>query len=300
MMDAQPGFEPGKSSDCMPVEEALGNLAYMHRDHPKSKADPNPAELKLWWHGDADPNSDRTWLVEGLLPEIGTAIMAGPWGSYKTFVAVDLAISLMCREFFAGRQVNKRCGALFIAAEGAFEVPIRLQGAYEASCDDGGALPFARADQCPRLLDRNALDTLEATARGASDRMRARYGLELGAIIIDTMAAAAGFDDENSNAEAQRAMGVLTALSQRFKCLALVVDHFGKTAETGTRGGSAKEGSADAVLAILAERDLSGNYRTLEWRSGRFAVLRRGAKCLSGSKSLILASTKMGKLKPRW
>jgi hypothetical protein len=78
-------------------------------------------------------------------------------------------------------------------------------------------------------------------------------------IMIDTMAAAAGFDDENSNSEAQRAMNVLTALAQRFKCLVLVVDHFGKSAETGTRGGSAKEGSADAVLAILADRDLSGN-----------------------------------------
>ena len=45
-------------------------------------------------------------------------------------------------------------------------------------------------------------------------------------------------------------MAVLTALALRLKCLVLVVDHFGKAAETGTRGGSAKEGSADAVLAI--------------------------------------------------
>src|SRR6202043_582641 len=71
--------------------------------------------------------------------------------------------------------------------------------------------------------------------------------------------AAAGFRDENSNAEAQSVMNVLTRLSLRYRCLVLVVDHFGKLAETGTRGGSAKEGSADAVLALLAERDLSGN-----------------------------------------
>ena len=41
--------------------------------------------------------------------------------------------------------------------------------------------------------------------------------------------------------------------------MALAVDHFGKMAETGTRGGSAKEASADAVLALLAERELAGN-----------------------------------------
>jgi hypothetical protein len=54
-------------------------------------------------------------------------------------------------------------------------------------------------------------------------------------------------------------MNVLKALAEHAKCCVGVVDHFGKNAETGTRGGSAKEASADAVLAILADRDLSGN-----------------------------------------
>src|SRR5262249_26723045 len=37
-----------------------------------------------------------------------------------------------------------------------------------------------------------------------------------------------------------------------------VVDHYGKVLEAGTRGSSAKEGSADTVLATLAERELTG------------------------------------------
>jgi hypothetical protein len=130
---------------------------------------------------------------------------------------------------------------------------------YASSFDDLSPLPFAMADQCSRLLDSNALTILKATASQAAERIRFRHGLDLGIIVIDTMAAAAGFDDENSNSEAQRVMNVLAALAQHFRCLVLVVDHFGKAVETGTRGGSAKEGSADAVLAILADRDLSGN-----------------------------------------
>jgi hypothetical protein len=44
---------------------------------------------------------------------------------------------------------------------------------------------------------------------------------------------------------------------------ALVVgtDHFGKVLETGTRGSSAKEGAADAVIALLADRELSGGVK---------------------------------------
>ena len=40
--------------------------------------------------------------------------------------------------------------------------------------------------------------------------------------------------------------------------LAVGIDHFGKVAETGTRGSSAKEGHADTVLALLADREING------------------------------------------
>jgi hypothetical protein len=223
---------------------------------------PKPAQrgLKLWWHGEPSTNHDRTWIVEGLLPEVGTALVSGQWGTYKTFVVVDLALSLMAGQTFAGRAVNRRCGVLFIAAEGAYEIPLRLQCAYEEKYPESNSqLPFAMADECPRVLDRNALPILQETAAAANEHMRTRHGVEIGLIIVDTMAAAAGFNDENDNAEAQRAMNVFTALSRQFKCLVIPVDHFGKLAETGTRGGSAKEGSVDAILAVLGDKDLSGN-----------------------------------------
>jgi hypothetical protein len=38
----------------------------------------------------------------------------------------------------------------------------------------------------------------------------------------------------------------------------LGIDHLGKTAETGTRGSSSKEAAADVVLALLANKALSG------------------------------------------
>jgi hypothetical protein len=112
--------------------------------------------------------------------------------------------------------------------------------------------------------------------------------------MIDTMAAAAGFDDENSNSEAQRVMNVLTALAHRFRCLVLVVDHFGKTAETGTRGGSAKEGSADAVLAILADRSLSGNVSNPRMAVRKLRGAQTGSEIPFDRKVVNLGSDKNG------
>ena len=80
-------------------------------------------------------------------------------------------------------------------------------------------------------------------------------------VFVDTVVTAAGYTksgDDNDAAIAQRVMSVLSGLSQRTGALAVGIDHFGKVTETGTRGSSAKEGHADAVLALLADRELNG------------------------------------------
>jgi hypothetical protein len=55
-----------------PDEESID--AFYGRINKRAAGTPDP--LRLWWHGDPDSN-DRSFLVEGLLPEIGTAIMPG-------------------------------------------------------------------------------------------------------------------------------------------------------------------------------------------------------------------------------
>jgi hypothetical protein len=69
---------------------------------------------------------------------------------------------------------------------------------------------------------------------------------------------AAGFKDANDASETQRVMNVLTEIAQTAEVLVVAVDHFGKDVSTGTRNSSVKEDSVDAVLALLADRDLAG------------------------------------------
>jgi hypothetical protein len=56
-------------------------------------------------------------------------------------------------------------------------------------------------------------------------------------------------------------MTALRLMSQRTGALVVGIDHFGKVVETGTRGSSAKEGAADLVVALLADRELSGGVK---------------------------------------
>jgi hypothetical protein len=249
-------------------------------DAGSSEASSKPEQataLPLHWLIDGDPYLDADWLVEGLLPKTGSGLISGPWGSYKSFIAVDLSGGTMDGTTFAGRVVRRRGGVLFIAVEGAIEVPKRIRARHLAAAGQADdALPFAWVDQCPLLLDKSALPILEATAKAAAERMQADYGLPLVLIIIDTMASASGYEgeQENQTGPTQRVMNVLRDLSRATDALVIGVDHFGKNVETGTRGGSAKEGAADFVLAILGERDTAGRMTNT-----RLAVrkLRQGA-----------------------
>ena len=53
-------------------------------------------------------------------------------------------------------------------------------------------------------------------------------------------------------------MNVLKALAREIGCFVFPLDHFGKNAETGTRGASSKKASADVVLACLGEKQIDG------------------------------------------
>jgi hypothetical protein len=224
---------------------------------------------EIRWHGDADPHADRAWLVRDLVPESGKGLISGQWGAGKTFGALDLSASVMTLTKFANKRTERQGGVLFIAPEGAFEIPIRLRGLIEGKLAQTEAmsgrsmpldrLPFAWIEECPRLVERGALTTLLAIVNVVQDRLRQEFDLPLALIIIDTIAAGAGFDDENSAAETQKVMDAMQALSRETGAFVMGVDHFGKTSETGTRGSSAKEGAADTVLAFLATRDESGN-----------------------------------------
>jgi hypothetical protein len=214
-----------------------------------------------WWHGDVDIELTRKYLIKKLIPETGTGLLPGQWGTYKTFVAVDLAGAVMTGTTFAGHPVKRKGGVLFVACEGRAEIPIRLEALNRTKCGRTERLPFFCLDTIPHLLKKGAAEKIAADASHIAAEMRRRFDLPLVLIIIDTVAAGAGYSkagEENDAAIAQRIMDTLAEISKRTGAFVLAVDHFGKAVETGTRGSSAKESFADIVLALLGEKELAG------------------------------------------
>ena len=221
-----------------------------------------PSSDLLIWYGDKPPEPPP-WLIRDLIPQGELAIIAGQWGAGKTFIGVDLAACVMLGLPFAGHEVVRSGAVLWLAAEGASEVEIRLKAAAaDRNGRDPGRLPFARqAFDVPRLTAPEAEEQLLGLISAFNAGLATRFpGVQGAAVIIDTLGSAAGWADANSSSEAQTVMNMLRRVNRRTGALQVVVDHFGKVAETGVMGASAKPQSAEVILAALSDRDISGNH----------------------------------------
>ena len=222
----------------------------------------DPNLPRLYAHGDPDPRPLKAWLVKGLIPQVGHGLMSGQWGAGKTFTFLDLAAALSTGQPWLGHVVKRQCGVLLIAAEGADEVRLRLDAVVRERCGNMTRAPFCWYETAPLLLHKGAVEKLIAMARQAEASLEKEFGLPLGLIGIDTIAACAGYSragDEYDNAVGQAVMNVLRAVAQELSCFVLGIDHFGKNLEAGTRGASSKEASGDVVLACLGDKQLSGS-----------------------------------------
>jgi RecA-family ATPase len=228
---------------------------------------------RLHWHHDNENEvAVPRWLVKKMLMECGVALLSAQWSAGKTFVALHLAECVARGKPFAGQRIKRQGGTLFFAAEAAGDIPIRLRGITAGPLRiKQDPLPFAWLEKVPLLSAPGALEQMKKDARDAAAVMQSRYGLPLALIVVDTMAAASGVEDENDAAQGQAVMNVLHDLARATGALVLVVDHFGKTIGSGTRGTSAKDSSADALLVLIAPQSLEGvvESRTLAVRKVR-------------------------------
>jgi hypothetical protein len=223
---------------------------------------PDPNLPPLYAHGDPDPRPLKSWTIKHLIPACGHGLLSGQWGAGKTFVVFDLAAALMTGQPFLGHIVKRQCGVLLIAAEGAEEVRLRLEAVVRVKCGGMQRAPFRWYEDTPTLLQKGSTEKLIAMARQADASLRAEFGLPLGLVVVDTLAACAGYtraSEENDAAAGTAVMNTLKAVARATNCFVLGVAHFGKNLEAGTRGTSSREDASDVVLACLGEKELSGS-----------------------------------------
>ena len=232
-------------------------------EEPEEEDDSGPqlALPPMFCHGDPDPRPIAAWLIKNLIAAVSFGLLSGQWGTGKTFLVFELSARLMTGQPFIGHSIKRQCGVMYIAAEGTNEVRKRLEAVVRYKCSGVARAPFRWYEASPTLLGQDAVPLLTAMAKQAADLLRQEFGLPLGLIVIDTIAASAGYKlpgAENDTAMGAQIMRVLQQVAQAHGCVVLGVDHFGKNIDLGTRGTSSKEANAELVLACLGDREVGG------------------------------------------
>lgn len=185
---------------------------------------------------------EPTWAVDGIIPASVLAILFGPSGVGKSFIALDIALCIAAGARWMGRDVAQG-SVLYIAAEGRRGIPKRVE-AWHVSRTECDASSIRFLDEPVNMLDEREVTALLADI--------AEMPTPPTMVVVDTLARCFGPFDENSTKD----MGVFVAGSDRVRratgATVLVVHHTGWNGDR-ERGNSALRAGSDTMIAVTAE-----------------------------------------------
>jgi AAA domain len=193
-------------------------------------------------------------LIRKLLPAEGVAVTGGQSSAGKTFIMVHKAKCLATGHPYFGHKIIERVGSMFVAAEGRALMPNRFAAAL---AKDGitERLPIGWLKQMPDFASAAGIKLFERQLKAADERFRGDFGVRLGMVPIDTVAASFAMKDEDDNAEATKVCNIMRSIGEEVGVLMAPVHHFGKNLDSGLRGASAWRGSVDIIEGVLADLD---------------------------------------------
>jgi len=221
-----------------------------------------PDRFQMMTAADIEALPYPEWLVKGILPRQGVALMSGPSACGKSFLILHLAAAINHGLRFFGHR-TKRANVVYLALEDKGGFSVRAK-AMRKACEGSNRLLVGDGwEDVTAPLDGVRFTTGDLSLDNPDDREALlasvlAAGADGGLLVIDTLACAMVGLDENSSGDMGAAIAGAKYLQECIGGLVLLVHHVGKNAAAGERGHSSLRAAADA--SILLER--SGDVRT--------------------------------------
>lgn len=187
-----------------------------------------------------------TWLIEQVLPAGGLVGLYGEPGTGKSFVAIDMALSVATGTIWHTHPTT-RAFVLYVSAEGGTGIGKRA-AAWLSSKGISSWKPEMGwlTESIPVMASSEDMDVLFG-------RFNDELDIHPKLVVIDTLARC--FDgDENLQEDMGRFIAGVDRMRREFGATVLVVHHTRRGAEH-ERGSTAFRGAADTMLSLVRKAD---------------------------------------------
>lgn len=216
------------------------------------------------------------WIIDDFIPDEAYAMLFGTWGTFKTFLALDLALRVAADPHPADElwTAPKQGPVLFAAGEGRSNIAKRIKAWEQVHCEGEEVSDFVLLDPVPLVSI-----TEEALAALIDEALR-RHPNGYLLTIIDTAGKAMGGENEN----AQEVASAFTALVGRLRAelggSVLALHHTGHQEMSRARGSSVLGADPDTIVRAdrqgkdyLVSLTMTKQKDAAEWDHPRYALL---------------------------
>jgi len=194
------------------------------------------------------------WLVEGLIKQQTLVMFGGMPSGGKTYLAIELMLSVATGKPFLDQYEVKQGDAVFIACEGRDSV-LRRVGAWTHLKNNG--VDAERAYISSREIVVTAPENADISIEQYVDQIEV-LGICPKVLFIDTMNYSLGSAKENdANDMTQYFRRIANGLINQFGCVVVLLHHTSKDG-ADIRGSSTIRGALDALF--LVSRDSTGTF----------------------------------------
>ena len=187
------------------------------------------------------------WLIDSVLPKRAFCALYGPPGSYKSFVALDIAEAVATGRPWMGREVQAAGAVLYIAGEGFGGIGARIKACKMHNRTQAGAEIYVIRAAINMRSSAEDFDLLVASIKDLMEKSGVQFEL----VQIDTLARAFGGGNENNSEDMGAFIHNAGRIQRMLGCAMMVLHHSGKDATKGLRGHSSLLGAVDTQLELM-------------------------------------------------
>jgi hypothetical protein len=230
------------------IEHEFAGESTTKQTQAKEAKPPKTVNIEAW---DDIQDEPVEWLIHGILPRKAFTALYGPPGSFKSFIALDMAEAIATGRPWMGNEVEQQGAVLYICGEGFGGMGARIKACQIHHSTPKGAPIYVIRHQ---LNLRSSAEDFNALMMAVVQLVETT-GIEFQLLIIDTLARAFGGGNENDSDAMGSFITSMGKIQEFLACALMVLHHSGKDLAKGLRGHSSLLGAVDTQLEILRFED---------------------------------------------